>query len=84
MLCIATAAVAPLMAAIITTAPTRFFFHIFSAHRIVPAIVAAFRPNIEPLLEVNGAAAALASRAPAFSASDVLYTSQACTAPSVA
>ena len=40
MLCIDTAAVAPLIAASITIAPTLFFFHIRSAKKIVPTVVA--------------------------------------------
>jgi hypothetical protein len=41
-------------------------------HRIVPAVVASFNPSIDALLDANGAAAALASCAPAFNAIDVL------------
>ena len=72
MLCIDTAAVAPFIATIITMAPTLFFFHSRSAKKIVPAVVAAFNPSIEPAWPANGAAVGFASVAPAFKAADVL------------
>ena len=72
MLRIATAAVAPLIAVIITTAATRFFFHARSAKKIVPAVVATFKPSSDPLLPENAAAVGFASCAPALSAADVL------------
>lgn len=72
MLCIDTAAVAPLIAVSMRIAATLFFFHIRSANRIVPVVVATFMPVNAPVLLENAAVAGFASRAHEFRALRVM------------
>ena len=71
-LCIATAAVPPLIAAITTTAATLFCFHSRSAKKTVLAVLAALSAIIFAELPANGAATGFASCAPVFRAPDVV------------
>ena len=72
MLCIETAAAAPLTDAINTTAATLFVRHSRSAKKIVLTVAAAFIPIMDPVFDPRCEAIGLASRAPAFIARDVL------------